>query len=318
MTKLIVELCQNHTGNKEILGEMIRLAAKNGADYVKIQSIFSKDLTKRERFENGEIDENGSIKTIKRPYDAELERLAKLDLSLSDHLYFIEKCKEYNVIPLTTIFARHRIPEIASLPWPVKVVKVASYDCPSFPMLSELADYFDHLIVSTGASFNEEIEKAVEIIKNKGKKITLLHCVTSYPNTLEMCNLKRMEYLKELTDEIGWSDHTLVERDDILAAKVAILLGADFIERHFTILEKDETKDGPVSIKPEHLANLDEFRKLTYEEQLQHLDSLYPHWKITVGDKHREMTITEILNRDYYKGRFGSPKDNGWKYNWEE
>ena len=78
---IIAECCQNHNGNKEILKKMIHTAAENGADYVKIQAIRSKDLSFRERFEKGKVDETGKVLVIKRPYEQELERLAKLDLS---------------------------------------------------------------------------------------------------------------------------------------------------------------------------------------------------------------------------------------------
>ena len=74
MTKIIAELCQNHNGDKNILEEMVSAAAENGADYAKIQSMHSSELTHRERFDNGLI-EGGKVKIIKRPYKDEYERL---------------------------------------------------------------------------------------------------------------------------------------------------------------------------------------------------------------------------------------------------
>ena len=85
MTKIIAELCQNHNGDRNILDEMVSAAAENGADYAKIQSMHSSELTHRERFDNGLI-EGGKVKVIKRPYKDEYERLKKLDLELEDHL----------------------------------------------------------------------------------------------------------------------------------------------------------------------------------------------------------------------------------------
>jgi N,N'-diacetyllegionaminate synthase len=318
MTKIIVELCQNHKGDRELLGRMVEAAAKSGADYVKMQSIFSDDLTKRAPFEEGKISPDGTVLVIKRPYGAEKERLSKLDLTIDDHLFFIEKCKKYGVIPMTTIFARNRILEIAKLPWPYKVIKVASYDCASFPMLEELTKHFDHIIVSTGASYDDEIEKAATLIKKSGKKLTMLHCVTSYPNTLEMANIKRLDWLRKFVPEVGWSDHTLIERDRLIASKAAIYFGADIVERHFTILEKDETKDGPVSITPALLKELSDFRKLSKKAKLTNLRRDLKDWEKVLGVEAREMTHTEKLNRDYYRGRFASKKGGKWVYNWEE
>ncbi|TSC63107.1 MAG: hypothetical protein G01um101448_92 [Parcubacteria group bacterium Gr01-1014_48] len=319
MTKLIVELCQNHNGDRELFGRMIKAAADSGADYVKMQSIFSSDVTKRDRFEEGVTFADGTVQAIKRPYNAEKARLSKLDLSLDDHLFFIEKCQEFGVVPLTTIFSRHTIPIIAGLPWPERTVKVASYDCASLPMLRELADHFEHLIVSTGATHDEEIRQAAKLLTSLGKEFSFLHCVTSYPNALDSANLSRMKWLRAFTNKVGWSDHTHVERDGIKAAKVAIMLGADFVERHFTILEKDQTKDGPVSITPALLKELNDFRILSKEQQKTLVEKEIPAWQSLLGTPQRKMTSTELLNRDYYRGRFASPGVDGvWVYNWED
>lgn len=318
MTKIIIELCQNHLGNRDILLEMIEEGAKNGADYIKMQSIFSEDLTNRERFEEGETTQDGKTLTIKRPYMGEFERLKPMDLSISDHLFFIEECKKRGVIPLTTIFSRGRVKEIGELPWPEKTIKVASYDCASHLFLEELAEYFDNFIISTGATFDDEIIKTAELMKKLGKRFTFLHCVTSYPNTLEMANLKRMDWLKQFSEKAGWSDHTLIERDRLIACKSAIYLGSDFIERHFTIQDSDKTKDGPVSITPQMLKELSDFRNLSKKDQKEFLDSEYPDWEKVIGVTDRELTDVELLNRDYYRGRFATKIPNGWKYNWEE
>lgn len=318
MVKIIAEICQNHRGSRALLQEMVAAAAESGADYVKMQSIFSTDLTHRIRFDEGTTDPDGTVRTIKRPYAAERERLRALDLTEEDHQIFIAECHKHKVIPMTTVFARHRIPFVSSLPWSERVVKVASYDCASFPLLDELCEHFDHLIVSTGATFDDEIATAANIVKGRGKRLTFLHCVTSYPNTLDMCNLARMQWLGQCTDSVGWSDHTLVERDGLRAAKAAIALGAQWIERHFTILAKDQTKDGPVSIRPEHLRELRTFATLPQEEQLRVAQKDVPSWEAIVGTPTRPLTHIELLNRDYYRGRFASPTPEGWIENWDE
>jgi sialic acid synthase SpsE len=324
MTKIIAEVCQNHNGSRETLEAMIKAAAENGADMVKMQSIWSEDVTKRERFEEGVVDESGTQVAIKRPYAAEVERLSKLDLSIEDHQFFIDTCVKYGVTPLTAIFARHRIKAVAALNWPDKWIKVPSYDCASYPLLRELAEHFDHFIISTGATYDEEIEKTAELMRELGKDFSFLHCVTSYPNTLPMCNLARMEWLRTFTPKVGWSDHTKIEDNDIIAAKVAIMLGADYVERHFTILGVGDTKDGPVSMTPELLKELSDFRALSKEEQKKHISEKRPDWEVVIGEQKRAMTDVELLNRDYYRGRFASPKENQtgpeedqWLYNWE-
>lgn len=319
MAKIIAEVCQNHKGDRDLLREMIQAAAENGADIVKGQIIFSEDLTPRERFEEGLVEHNGVRKAIRRPYQAEYERLRGLDLAEDDYHFFVSEVRRAGLIPMLAVFSRKRIPFAASLPWPeIRWVKVASYDCASHPMIQELTDNFDTLIVSTGATFDEEIEKTAGILREKNKKFVFLHCVTSYPNTLETANLARIGWLRQFTPEVGWSDHTLVSRDGIKAAKTALALGADYIERHVTILPANETRDGAVSITPPLLKELSQFARISREERMMRLEKEVPEWRVMVGVPNREMTHTEMLNRDYYRGRFASLVQGEWIYNWED
>jgi N,N'-diacetyllegionaminate synthase len=319
MTQIIAELCQNHTGSTDTLAEMVEAAADAGADYAKIQTIFADDVTPRGRFEHGETEANGVTKTIERPYKPEYERLADLELSIADHERFIELCEQHGVTPLTTVFSRKRIPDIASLPWPEKTIKIASYDCASVPMLRELAEHFDTFFVSTGGTYDEEVEETAAVLDDLGVDYTFLHCVTSYPNTLDMCNLSRMEWLESHSPQVGWSDHTDVDRDGILATKAAIALGADVVERHFTVFDREATKDGPVSITPSDLVELRAFADASDAEQEAFLDDL-DELDTLRGQPDRKMTHEEILNRDYYRGRFASfdPESGEWIYNWED
>lgn len=301
------------------MAEMIAAAAENGADIIKGQVIFSEDLTLRSRFDEGHEESNGVRKTIKRPWRSELERLRGLDLGEDDYNFFVEEVQRRGLVPMLTVFSRRRIPFAASLPWAgEKHVKVASYDCASLPMIRELAAHFDTLIVSTGATFDEEIQKTADTLNAGNKTFALLHCVTSYPNTLAMANLSRMNWLRQFTPLVGWSDHTLVSRDGIKAAKTALALGADFVERHFTILPQDRTKDGPVSINPPLLKELSLFAKLPLEERRAVVEREIPDWRLMQGLPEREMTHTEMLNRDYYRGRFASLVGEKWVHNWED
>ena len=320
MARIIVEVCQNHKGDRAILSEMIAAAKDAGADIVKGQVIFSSDLVPRERFESGIVETNGVQKAIQRPFGVEQARLSALDLAEDDYRFFVEECRRVGVAPMLAVFSRSRIPLTASLPWAEgeKMAKVPSYDCASFPMLKELATAFDRLIVSTGATFDDEIRKAAEILRSSRKPYALLHCVTSYPNTLAMANLSRIKWLRQFAPQVGWSDHTLVERDGIQAAKVAIMLGADYIERHFTILPAGDTKDGPVSITPELLRELAHFNRMSRDGQKAAVEKDIPDWRLMLGSQDRPMTWVEMLNRDYYRGRFGSRVGSGWVQNWDD
>ncbi len=318
MARIIVEVCQNHNGDRGVLREMIRAAAEGGADIVKGQIIFSEDLAFRERFERGLVEANGVRKAIHRPFGPEYHRLSRLDLAEDDYRFFVEECYRAGVQPMLTVFSRRRIPLAVSLPWKERWVKVASYDCASFPLLRELAGRFDRVITSTGGTLDDEIRQAALILKGSGKPYALLHCVTSYPNTLAMANLARLRWLRQFAPEVGWSDHTQLSPAGLKAAKFAIYLGADFIERHFTVLPASDTKDGPVSITPDLLRELAAFNRLPREEQRLVIKREVPEWPLMLGQAERDMTHTEMLNRDYYRGRFASFVSDRWVYNWEE
>lgn len=313
MAHVIAECCQNHRGDRGLLKEMIWAAKEAGADYVKIQSMLADDLTFRERFETG-LTENGITKVIRRPYQAEYTRLKPMDLDDDSHRWFIEECRTAGIKPLTTPFSRSRLPFLASLPW--KEIKVASYDCASYPFIKELKGSFDHLFISTGATYDEEFRKTADILK--GHSFTFLHCITIYPTPLNQLNLSRMDWLRQFTPSVGFSDHTLVARDGLKAPLAALAYGADVIERHFTILPADQTKDGPVSINPAQLKELVAFARLPLTDRQRIAEAEIHELPSMRGNAVRPLSHEELINRDYYRGRFASKKNGKDVFNWEE
>ena len=143
MTKIIAELCQNHNGDKNILDEMVSAASENGADFAKIQSMHSDELTHRERFDNGLI-EGEKIKVIKRPYKDEYARLKKLELSMDRQAGFVKLCKSIDIKPLTTAFTRDSISLIKSAGF--DEIKIASYDCSSVPLLKDVKESYSAIV----------------------------------------------------------------------------------------------------------------------------------------------------------------------------
>lgn len=300
---IIAECCQNHNGNIEILKKQIHKASISGADYVKIQAIRSSELSFRERFENGIIDKSGEVKSIKRPYKAEFNRLKKLDLSIEDEIFFVEECKKAGIKSMTTVFTLSALEEVKNHGY--DAIKIASYDCASYDLLEETKKYFNKIFVSTGATFDEEIKKAADILHGVDE-LHFLHCLTIYPTPMDNLNLKRMKFLKQFTPLVGYSDHSHVKTTKLWASKIALYLGASCIERHFTILNDDQTKDGPVSITPELLKELCDFAKLSKDEMFNVISNNYPDWQNCLGSESRELSEEELLNRDYYRGRFQS------------
>ena len=314
----IAEFCQNHNGDFETLKRMIEAAAANGATHAKIQTIFADEIAYRPQFEQGLV--NGDVTlSVKRPYGSEYDRLKRLELSYDQARQFVSLCHQAGLEPMTTCFTRAQVVRLSEIGF--RAIKVASYDCASFPMLRELKTRFTRIVVSTGATYDDEIRHAADILR--GADFAFLHCVTLYPTPLEQAHLARMRWLRELAPQVGYSDHSLVARDGVVASKIAIHLGAEIIERHFTILPAAETRDGHVSITPEMLSDLAGFARLDDQAQVKALDAARPDWRSAIGNSNRKLSDLELLNRDYYRGRFASrrPESNEGRrmvYNWED
>jgi len=307
---IIAELCQNHNGNFDNVRRMVYEAKLAGATHVKIQNIYADMLYFRPQFENG-LEVNGEILAIKRPFQQEYERLKLLELNEKECTEFIRLCEAEDIVPLTTCFSHGSVKSIRDLGF--QEVKVASYDCASHAMIERLCENFAKLHVSTGATFDDELRITAEIINGYGKDVNYFHCVTNYPTPLPEMNLARMEKIKSITASaaVGLSDHSLYTKDGLLASKAALALGGRSIERHYRIFSAEDSRDGPVSIDTDGLKELATFAKRSKEEQLGELNALYPAWrKEMYGDMDRDLSKTELLNRNYYRGRFGTRRDN--------
>lgn len=311
---LIAECCQNHNGKRDILRRMIDAAVESGADYVKIQAIRSRELTKRARFETGDVDEFGKARVIKRPFEPEYERLKGLDLSLDDEAWFVDACISAGVAPMTTVFTRQSVREVCRMGF--EAVKIASYDCASYPLLADIKRHWSTLFVSTGATLNQEVEQAARILQ--GTHYSFLHCVTIYPTPMNELHLRRMQWLRQFTPHVGFSDHTQPGQTSMWASKIALALGASCVERHFTVLGPQESRDGPVSITPPMLRELRDFADRPRAERMEIVAREYPEWRTSLGHGERSLSDVELLNRDYYAGRFASMVKGEPVYNWED
>lgn len=313
--RVIAEFCQNHNGKFDVLRRMIDDAAAGGATHGKIQTIFAGDLSFRPEFEEGKVDLDGRTVAIKRPYQAEYDRLKGLELSYEQHREFADACRASGLEPLTTAFTVTSIPHLRDLGW--RSVKVASYDCGSVPLIQALIEGFSEIIVSTGASYDDEVRTTARLLTESGRTFSLLHCVTMYPTPLSEMHLARLAWLGELAPSVGLSDHSLVARDGVKSALAAIFLGADTIERHFTVLPEEETRDGKVSIRKEHVRQIQDFAALSRDDQRAFLTAHVPEFDAMIGSAQRPLSDAELLNRNYYRGRFANKTATGQVFNWE-
>jgi sialic acid synthase SpsE len=275
--RIIAELCQNHGGSRQSLEKMVK-AASESCDIVKIQTILADSLTKREEYENF------------RPYEGEYSRLKGLELSEDDEEFFINTCRKYGVEPMTTLFSKNQIDRFNRLGY--KKLKISGYAIHAFDYGLALRDIsFDELFFSTSSMTLEEISRTVANLQDMGIKFTMLQCTCIYPTTIDKALLQNISFYKSFfgLSTIGFSDHSNPYEDGLLIPMLAIFQGIDVLERHFTIFDKDETRDGKVSITPEMAKELKYFSSLSKTGQY---------------DRVNKFNETQCFNHDYYRGRF--------------
>ena len=243
--------------------------------------------------------------------------MSKLEVPIEVCRKFIRRCEELNIIPMTTCFCTEHVKVLKEEGF--QEIKIASYDCASPFLLKEAKNNFNHLYVSTGATFDSEIKDCVALLKNK---FSLLHCVTRYPTPLEHLNLERINFIKEFCSSVGYSDHSKTSELGVLPACAAIYTGAEIIERHFSILPESQTRDGIVSIGKKEIKEIIGFSLLSKTDQKKYLDEKSFDFSKAMGNKNYAMSLEEYKNRLYYRGRFASVKiENGIKrhvFNWEQ
>lgn len=327
--KFIAELCQNHGGNVKLLQQMLHAAAGSGATHVKIQHIYTKNLTFRPIFETGFQGNHPFVTLYKRSFLDEYHRLQKLELTDGFVREFVQEAIGLGLIPLTTCFSLDELDNIANQGF--NELKIASYDCASYELIRRSSSIFSHIYISTGASYVQEIIKALDILRLSGCMYTPFHCITKYPTALTDLHLARIEWLSQLTGcnlPVGYSDHTSPLDTELIASKLAIFIGAKVIERHFTIPEAGVSKDFQVSINPNQLKELTDFSLLSREFQQEELDKLFKRFSLScqqlLGSHERVLSSDELSNRAYYRGRFASPRVSNthdhqlMQFNWEE
>jgi sialic acid synthase SpsE len=261
-TKIIAEVSSNHGGDLKIAKEFVKTASEIGIDYIKFQSWRAKNVKKD---------------------DPQYEWFLKAELFDEAHLILVEECNKRGIRFLTTCFDVERIDFLVKLG--LKEIKVGSPDCGSYKMIEKLKDKFNHLIISTGMHYEEEISKTAEILK--GKNFTFLHCVSIYPTPPEKVNLRRMDWLKKFTPSVGYSDHCI----GIEAIKLAIARGASYVEKHFTLDEGKCPRTNPWDATP---------------EQMEELVKFGDKCGILLGESQPEITEEEIIARKKFIGRFGN------------
>ncbi len=135
----------------------------------------------------------------------------------------------------------------------VDLWKIGSGDILDFVMLDYMRNSGKPIIISSGMSTLEEVEKAINFLRAKNPRVALLHCVSKYPCPPEELHLKTIDFYKEKFDmPIGFSDHSIGIEPDL----VAVAMGATILEKHFSMSRTLWGSDHKVSMTPQELSDL--------------------------------------------------------------
>ena len=245
-TIVIAEVGVNHNGSIDMAKQLIDAASEAGVDYVKFQTFKAENLVTKyavkAEYQQRNMDDNDN---------SQYAMLKKLEFSSEQHFELIEYCMQKGVGFFSTAFDFDSVDFLASLH--LGLWKIPSGEITNYPYLKKIAGFHQPVILSTGMSTTGEIETAINVLTKFGvqkEQIIVLHCNTEYPTPFEDVNLRAMLTIKEeLGVKVGYSDHTR----GIEVPIAAVALGAEVIEKHFTLDRNLPGPDHKASLEPDKL-----------------------------------------------------------------
>jgi N,N'-diacetyllegionaminate synthase len=228
---VIAEAGVNHNGDLNRAFELVDAAVAAGADAVKFQTFVTDALVSKQ--------------------SPQFQMLRELELSPEDFRELAQYCGRKNILFLSTPFDEASARLLDELD--MRFFKVPSGELTNLRFIEYLCAFKKPLIVSTGMADVNEVQAAVDIIRNARVPFALLHCVSAYPADASATNLRAMQTLSRTFNvPVGFSDHSL----GTAITLAAVALGAKIIEKHFTL-----SRDLP---GPDHRASLerDELRRM--------------------------------------------------------
>lgn len=279
-TFIIAEAGVNHNGKLDLARQMIEEAAAAGADAVKFQSFRTEALVTRH--------------AAKADYQAantggqggQYAMLKALELSARDHEVLLGCCRDNGVVFLSSAFDPPSIRLLENLG--LDRYKIPSGEVTNLPYLRLVAETGKPVIMSTGMATLDEIRAALDVFYACGYAsdwLALLHCTTDYPAPFEDVNLRAIETLRRTFGlRCGYSDHTL----GIEVPVAAVALGAEIVEKHFTL---DRGMPGP-----DHRASID-------PGQLRAMVRAIRNIEVALGDGTKTPSAGEMRHRNAVRKR---------------
>jgi sialic acid synthase SpsE len=223
---MIAEIGVNHEGNINYAYKMIDECKENNITAVKFQTYKAEKIAavNSKAYWDTNFENSTSQFKLFKKYD---------NFNESDYEKIANYCYKKNIIFMSTAFDHDSAIYIDKL---VDIHKISSSDITNVPLIRLIASFGKPIILSTGASSIDEIDKAVKLIKSlNSNTLCLLHCILKYPTVSKDAFLDRIPLLgKRFTDCVpGYSDHTL-PKNNLLALQLAHSMGALVIEKHYT------------------------------------------------------------------------------------
>jgi N,N'-diacetyllegionaminate synthase len=245
-TFIIAEAGVNHNGQIDLAFKLIDAAVNSCADAVKFQ-IFNSEKVISKFAQKAKYQKQYTDK-----FESQLEMAKKLELGFDAFVELKKYCDKRGIDFLSTPFDLDSIDFLDKIG--LKTFKIPSGEITNLPYLHKIGTLGVNVIMSTGMSEMEEVEAslmALEVTGTPRGKVTVLHCNTEYPTPFKDVNLKAMLSIRdELGVKVGYSDHTT----GIEVSIAAVALGAEIIEKHFTLDKNMEGPDHKASLEPGELA----------------------------------------------------------------
>lgn len=268
---IIAEAGVNHNASMDMARRMVKEAARAGADYVKFQTavpeLVISSIAPKAEYQKETTGEG----------ESQLEMCKAIHLPLTAYPELAELCRKEGIGFMSTPFDLVSIDSLAEIG--MDYWKIPSGEITNLPYLRKIAAKGGRVILSTGMSTLDEVAAAVDVLEKGGisrDDIILLHCTTQYPTPYSDVNLKAMDSLRQLhTGGVGYSDHTLGIEVPVAAAA----LGAQVIEKHFTL---DKNLPGP-----DHRASLDPAELAAMVKAVRHIETALGSGEKKVAESER-------------------------------
>ena len=266
---IIGEAGINHDGSLKKALKLVDIAAKAKVDAIKFQTFLPGELT-------GKFTPN--VKYLKKNKIKRSELTKKLALKFSEFETIKKYCDRKKVLFLSTPDGKESL-FFLTKKIKVPIIKIGSSEVTNHEFLKLIAKQNLPIIFSTGMSTLKEVEKSIKIMKKVTKKeIILLHCTSEYPAPLEEMNIRCVTTLKKnFNHKVGLSDHS----KGFEASIAAVSLGAEVLEKHFTINTNLKGPDHKSSLSP---------------KELQQYVKVIRNTEISLGNSKKIPTKSEIKN----------------------